>query len=268
MTVDLAEAWLDEPGAEPVLIGVLRPSFQGGRTLASSSFEYDPSYLARRDAFAVSPDLPLIAGRIYTASTQVMFGAFEDASPDDWGQKIIEANHARRREVDPALPRRIGEFDYLIGVSDQTRIGALRLRDPATTNWLSTDDGVANTHELDRIVAAARRYEANEATDDDLEYLGDIATSPGGARPKANVVTTAGRLAIAKLPHSKDGPIDVERWEALALELAERCGIRTPLVGCTRPATTSRYSSSSDSTACPTAAGCPTSRGSPRSASA
>ncbi len=228
MSIDVAEVWWDEPGREPVNVGVLRPSFQGGRTLASASFEYTPGYLARPDAFAVSPDLPLVLGRQFTRENQTMFGAFDDASPDDWGQKIVEANHARLRRADPTLPPRIGHFDYLIGVSDHTRVGALRLRDPATHEWLSSDAGVANTYELERVVAAARRYEANEATDEDMDYLGDVATSPGGARPKANVVTAAGRLAIAKLPHSKDGAIDVERWEALALELAERCGIRTP----------------------------------------
>lgn len=126
----------------------------------------------------------------------------------------------------PELHARLGDFDYLLGVADRTRMGALRLRTDGP--WLSDEPGVANLHDLPRIVEAAQRYDDDEATDEDIAYLGDIATSPGGARPKANVITPGGRLAIAKLPHSKDGRYDVERWEAVALTLAAAAGLRTP----------------------------------------
>jgi serine/threonine-protein kinase HipA len=222
------DVWVELPRAGLVRVGSLRPSFQGARNLAAASFVYDDEYLDLPDAFAISPDLPLRPGRLLTDDRHEIFGAFSDASPDEWGQKIIDVNHEIRRAREPSLAKRLGAFDYLVGVSDHARAGALRLRDPSTRAWLADDEGVANHYDLDRVVTAARRYEANEATPDDLAYLGDIATSPGGARPKANVVTAADRLGIAKLPHSKDGRIDVERWEALALDLAELCGIRTP----------------------------------------
>lgn len=218
------EVFLHE-GEHPRLVGVLRPSFQGG-VLASSSFEYDPSYLAT--GYALSPDLPLHRGRLWAPASATLFGAFADASPDEWGQRIIHATRARAAAAAGTVPARISEFDYLLGVSDATRMGALRLREPGTSVWLSPDDGVANVHELPRVLAAAGRYEAHEATDEDLAYLNGVATSLGGARPKANVRLADGRLALAKLPHSKDGDIDVERWEAVALRLAEEAGIRTP----------------------------------------
>jgi len=220
---EAVEVWSGEaPG--PRRVGTLRPSFQGLRTLASSSFEYDPEFL--RDGWQVSPDLPLRPGRTYTADNQTLPGAFSDAAPDDWGQKLIRADHALRRQRDASLPARLGEFDYLLGVADHTRIGALRFR--TGDSWSSSESGVANLHDLDRILAAAARYEDDEATDEDIAYLGDVATSPGGARPKANVVTATGTLAIAKLPHSKDGRFDVERWEAVALTLASDAGLRVP----------------------------------------
>ena len=205
-------------------VGVLRPSFTGGRVLASSSFEYDQEFL--RDGWQISPDLPLHPGRIYTRESSTLPGVFLDTTPDDWGRKLIRSDHARRRRSNPELPAKLGDFDYLLGVSDHTRMGALRLRTDGP--WLSREPGVANLHDLPRILEAARRYDDDEATEEDIAYLGDIATSPGGARPKANVVTAAGRLAIAKLPHSKDGRYDVERWEAVALTLAEAAGLRTP----------------------------------------
>jgi serine/threonine-protein kinase HipA len=222
------EVWLDESTSGPERVGLLKPSFQGGRTLVSMSFQYDPDYLGRANSYQLSPDIPMIASRQYTPENQVLFGAFADAAPDEWGRKIIEANHANRLAQDTNLTKSIGDFDFLIGVSDHTRIGALRLKTPGSDGWLSSDSGVANIHELDRIVHAAQRYENNEATDEDVAYLNDIATSPGGARPKANVVLDDGQLAIAKLPHSKDSDIDVESWEALALTIASNCGIRVP----------------------------------------
>lgn len=227
MTVEDVEVWVTENDIDR-RIGTLRPSFTGGRSLASSSFEYDQDFL--RSGWAVSPDLPLQSGRMYTPANQTLPGAFSDAAPDDWGQKIIRAEHMRRRAADPSLPVRLGEFDYLLRVSDHTRMGALRFRYASSSAdaWLSSESGVANMPDLERILEAARRYESNEATDEDLAYLNDVATSPGGARPKANVVTAAGHLAIAKLPHSKDGSLDVERWEAVTLTLAERAGLRTP----------------------------------------
>jgi len=228
--VNRVDVYVDGLDEQPILAGVLEASFTGsGRSLASSSFQYDPKYLAHRSSYPLSPDLPLTSTRIYTAESASQFGAFADTSPDEWGRKIIDANHARQLKADPSLPRRLGPFDHLLGVSDRTRLGALRFRAPGThMPWLSEDSGVANEHELHRVVEVARRYEANEATDEDLAYLSDIATSPGGARPKANVVTAAGTLAIAKLPHSKDGQIDVESWEALALTIAGRAGITVP----------------------------------------
>jgi serine/threonine-protein kinase HipA len=104
-------------------------------------------------------------------------------------------------------------------------MGALRLR--GTGGWLSSDSSVARLDDMENIVAVARRYEADEATDEDVEYLGEIATSPGGARPKANMLLPSGMLALAKLPHSKDGDYDTEAWEAVALTLARNAGIQT-----------------------------------------
>ncbi len=222
------EIWLDEGASGPLLVGSLRPSFQGGRNLASTSFQYATDYLNRRNGYALSPDLPLVANRQFASESQPLFGAFADAAPDEWGRKIIEANHSHLVREDPSLPRAIGDFDFLVGVADRTRAGALRLRNGQTGAWLASDEGVANLHDLDRILAAAARYEADEASDEDIAYLNDVATSPGGARPKANVVLDDGQLAIAKLPHSKDGAIDVERWEALALTIEQACGVQTP----------------------------------------
>ena len=217
--------YLSETTREPLLVGTLRPSYQGD-VLASSSFEYDRSYVDG-GGYALSPDLRLVSGRLFAPESSTLFGAFSDAAPDEWGQRIIQTAHSRSARATGSAPRRVNEFDYLLGVADETRMGALRFRASDADQWLSSDEGVANLHDLPRILEAARRYEAHEATDEDIAYLNGIATSPGGARPKANVRLESGRLALAKLPHSKDGNFDAERWEAVALTLAKRAGLRT-----------------------------------------
>ena len=225
----------------PVLVGLLNTSYQGGRSLASASFQYDRGYLAREDRYEISPDLPLVETRTHTGANTNLFGAFSDASPDTWGQKLIEANNAVQRRNGVGTLRALGEFDYLIGVDDRSRMGAIRLAPIGDTavadtavedsaprrNWLSTSTG-AGQQELFKILRIATRYEASQASDEDIEYLAGIATSPGGARPKTNLRLRSGRLALAKLPHSKDGNVDVEGWEAVTLTIAKRAGITTP----------------------------------------
>jgi serine/threonine-protein kinase HipA len=225
--------YLDESPGDPVYVGILASSYQGGRNLASSSFQYDRNYLARADRYELSPDLPLVASPTRTASNNNLFGAFADASPDAWGQKLVQANNAVQRKMGINVPRGLGDFDFLVGVSDITRMGALRLAavgsgpTRAGDGWLSprTAESLSN---LDKALRIASRYEDRQASDDEIEYLAGIATSPGGARPKANVWQMGGRLALAKLPHSKDGNIDVEGWEAVALTIAKNAGVSTP----------------------------------------
>lgn len=225
---DEIEVYLDDASREtPRRVGTLRPSFMGGRSLAASSFEYEADYLGSAERYAISPELPLAAGRIYTAENQSLFGAFSDAAPDEWGQKIIQANHALLAKQDSSIPLRLGEFDYLLGVSDATRMGALRFRRSQSVEWMSSDAGVANVHDIRRILEATRRYEAHEASDEDVELLAGVATSPGGARPKANVLLENGHLALAKLPHSKDDNVDVEAWEAVVTAVARSAGLLT-----------------------------------------
>ncbi|QHC63944.1 type II toxin-antitoxin system HipA family toxin [Rathayibacter festucae] len=227
MTAGPVEVHLDDESRGLVRVGTLHPSF-AGRVLASSSFQYDADYLSSPGAFAISPDLPLVSGRIWTPESHSLPGAFEDASPDEWGRRLIEANQAARRKRDPSAPALRGSWDHLLGVSDAARMGALRFRLPGAAEWSSSDTGVANVHEIERILRVAARYEADDASEEEVAYLSGIATSPGGARPKANVLRADGRLALAKLPHSKDEGLDVERWEAVVLVLAERIGLRTP----------------------------------------
>lgn len=53
-------------------------------------------------------------------------------------------------------------------------------------------------------------------------------SSLGGARPKARVIDVNGRAAIAKSPSVSGDEWDVTAWEAGAIALARRTGMRVP----------------------------------------
>ena len=48
------------------------------RGAESATFAYDTGYLARPDAYALDPELPLVAGARQTGVGRALFGAFTD----------------------------------------------------------------------------------------------------------------------------------------------------------------------------------------------
>ena len=143
----------------------------------------------------------------------------------------------RRREAQVARTegreeRRLLESDYLLGVHDGHRMGALRFRVDGV--FLDDNDELAappwtSLRELEHASLQLER----EDVDEDPEYgrwlrmLIAPGGSLGGARPKASVLDEIGRLWIAKFPSRKDED-DVGAWEGVTHALAERAGVTTP----------------------------------------
>lgn len=80
---------------------------------------------------------------------------------------------------------------------------------------------------LSKLLSASDRVVADKESDEDLRLLLAPGSSLGGARPKAAVTDSDGRLLIAKFPHAED-EYSVERWSFLALHLARKAGISIP----------------------------------------
>jgi serine/threonine-protein kinase HipA len=191
----------------------------------SGTFSYSPSYLARKDAYALDPALPLVSGQSQTPLGRAIFGSFSDCAPDRWGRMLIQRRAGRGRGS--GAEEGFGEIDFLLGVRDDLRQGALRFRDPESQTFLANEaSGIPNLVNLPELLNLADRAERDVATEDELEILLKGGSSLGGARPKAHVLDRLGRIAIAKFPRPQGDDWDVVAWEAVALRLAREAGIR------------------------------------------
>ena len=128
--------------------------------------------------------------------------------------------------------RTLLESDYLLGVCDEARMGALRYRISAGEAFLAVrmENSIPPWVRLRELEAAARSLELGSAVGESLRKDLDLLLAPGsslgGARPKATVQDEQGGLWIAKFPSSND-LFDVGLAEALVYELARSCGLNT-----------------------------------------
>ena len=211
--------YLDWQGAV-VRLGRLWTRTQGR---GSASFAYDPSWLARRDKFAVDPELPLGPGQFH--SQRPLFNAFADSAPDRWGHNLLRRHERQRAKAIGQTPRSLFAADMVLGVEDRTRHGALRFKTSESGEFLAqSTQPIPPLLALGKLQAAAGRFLRDCDTDDDLALLLAPGTSLGGARPKATVVDRDGSLWLAKFARSDDA-WPVIAWEAVALVLAEQAGI-------------------------------------------
>ena len=136
------------------------------------------------------------------------------------------AKNARRARAAGVTPRTLRQADFLLGVRDDVRQGAIRFRRPGTEAYYSSHPGaVPRLLQMPRLLHAVDQLDAEGTMDRDLKDLIDAGSSLGGARPKAAVVDASGRLAIAKFPRSGSDDWDMPGWEKLELDLAERAGL-------------------------------------------
>lgn len=187
-------------------------------------FRYDDNYLSRQP-LQLDPEIQLVRGPQFP-TRKGPFGFLSDVSPDRWGRKLI-----RRREG-----RDLKESDYLLGVCDLTRLGALRLKLEKEGEFVAagTTDAAPPWTTLRRLEDSARHLDADDDGKDESRWINDLlrpGSSLGGARPKANVTAPDGSLWIAKFPSVKD-EWDVGLREYEASVLARKVGLNVPETKC------------------------------------
>jgi|TARA_B100000989_G_C19528980_1_gene468554 serine/threonine-protein kinase HipA len=215
-----------ELGEETHKIGKLWFHQRGVRQ--SASFEYDKDWLKHSEKFALDPALQLTEGAFHTTPDQVLFGTIGDSAPDRWGRVLMRRAESVRAKAVGEATRTLSEVDYLLGVNDESRQGALRfsLEDGGPYLTPKNRESIPPLIDLPKLLFATERYINDEETAEDLKILLAPGSSLGGARPKASVRDKDGHLAIAKFP-KKDDEVNVVVWEAVALTLAEKAGIKT-----------------------------------------
>lgn len=176
----------------------------------SYAFTYSPLWLKSESNFSIDPLLPLSSETYYSKD---LWGAFSDISPDRWG-KLLQERMAGRL---------LNHSEYMLGVSDYYRIGALRLK--VNNEFIAPHSNVLKLAHLSQIQDSTLRVENDEYTKDDLKLLLDPSSSIGGARPKSSIEDN-NILYIAKFPSLKD-TYSVTLWEAVMLELCKRANIES-----------------------------------------
>ena len=189
-------------------------------------FEYDSMWLKTQHSQILDPHLRLFAGPQYAKSDHANFGLFLDSSPDRWGRVLMKRREEQRAREEKRASRPLMESDYLLGVFDGHRMGALRFKLDLDGAFLDNDAEMASPPwtKLRDLEHASLQLEKDGAEKDKnymnwLKLLVAPGGSLGGARPKASVVDENGELWIAKFP-SKNDEFNIGAWEFLVHKLA------------------------------------------------
>lgn len=214
---------------DPVLMGTLFATPSRGKEVFS--FEYDKAWLKSHHAQMLDPDLGLFSGPQYARDGHDNFGLFLDSSPDRWGRVLMQRREAQQAQAEERDIRSLLESDYLLGVYDAHRMGALRFRLSDDSPFLDDQAKLSAppwTKLRDLEYASLQLERDNAETKNDyLKWLNMLIApggSLGGARPKASVLDESGHPWIAKFPSRRD-EINIGKWEYLIYQLAKDAGI-------------------------------------------
>lgn len=202
-----------EPEQDVVNVGLLKLVRRG--VVESGEYAYGKLYLASPIAIALNPDhLPLNNASMSIPEHRLRDGGalpltFRDALPDNWGRRVLEAQHGRT----------LDDIDALL-MTNANRVGAMVFSETLPIK--------SNTPEIDLIALedmaeAVRRLELSMEVTPEMRRLLQRGGTLGGARPKATFIHENSRW-IAKFPAQGDDH-DVELLELCILKLATMCGI-------------------------------------------
>lgn len=207
-------------------IGILSAHFGKGRK--SLSFEYDTHWISSHEQLLLDPDLGWYSGQQFPNEKE-NFGIFLDSMPDSWGRTLLQRREPTRAREEGREPRKLHDIDFLLGVYDASRMGALRYKTDPEGPFLEIESSITTPPwtTLNELQEAVRVIESDEDDEHIRKWILMLiapGSSLGGARPKANFTDSSKNLWIAKFP-SKNDKIDKAAWEFLAYRLALKAGI-------------------------------------------
>ncbi len=210
----------------PVEIGVLSAHF--AKAKKAFSFEYNKEWLEKGLYQLLDPDIAFYSGPQFPADKE-NFGIFLDSMPDTWGKTLMKRREAQDARARNEKAKTLYEIDYLLGVYDESRMGALRFKTDPDGPFLDNDDQSPTPpwSSLGDLQEAVNQLESDTQNDAIRQWIAVLiapGSSLGGARPKANILDNDKNLWIAKFP-SKTDTVDKAAWEFLTYKLAVNCGI-------------------------------------------
>jgi serine/threonine-protein kinase HipA len=220
---------------DPKCIGILSAHLGKGRK--AFSFEYDGNWISSREQIMLDPDLGWYSGPQYP-NNKDNFGIFLDSMPDSWGRTLMQRREPQRAREEGREPKHLHDIDYLLGVFDESRMGALRFKtDPAGPFLdVASETTAPPWTSLGELQKALNFIESDEDDENIREWIYMLiapGTSLGGARPKANFTDRSNDLWIAKFPSNVD-TIDKAAFEFLAYRMAVKAGINMSGSGITK----------------------------------
>lgn len=214
--------------AAPELIGTLQHDRLRGAD--KYGFEYANSWLQLHSDIILSADIMNYPNLQWAGQGKEIFGCFSDAMPDRWGRTLVMRHEQLQAKQEQRPVKCLSSYDYLIGINDLTRMGALRFKREGEEEYLNTENSlsVPPVADIRELLFASQEIEKSEEKNElpETKWLNQLlqpGSSLGGARPKANVIDN-GELYIAKFPSRKDN-YNVELWEHLCHLLAKQAGI-------------------------------------------
>lgn len=212
----------------PFLMGTLSATPAKGKEVFS--FEYTKEWLKSDFRYIIDPDLQMYSGRYFPREEKINFGVFLDSCPDRWGRVLMDRREAAMARKEGRKMKHLLESDYLLGVYDGHRMGALRYKVKENEEFLNNDKNMAAPpwtllRELEH--ATTKFEEENSNDEEDLKWINLLiapGSSLGGARPKASVLDPQGHLWIAKFPSIKDEK-NIGAWEMVVNTMASKAGL-------------------------------------------
>jgi serine/threonine-protein kinase HipA len=214
--------------SKPLMMGTLSAILTRGKEVFS--FEYTAEWLENSFNSIIDPDLQFYTGKQFLNTDKCNFGIFLDSSPDRWGRLLLRRKEAFSARAENRSQKILLESDYLLGVNDKLRSGAIRFKCEKEGPFLNIDSEfsippLASLRQLEH--ASLELEDENLGDEEYLKWLNMLVapgSSLGGARPKAGVIDPDGDVWIAKFPSKKDDK-DIGAWEMVVAELADKAGI-------------------------------------------
>ena len=194
-------------------------------------FEYSRQWLKQNGGILLSGDLMNVPSPQYPRGNDGVFGFVKDSFPDRWGRLLLDRRERLVAQSEGRAKRMLTNYDYLIGIEDFLRMGGIRYKEENGSDYINAGDKylVPPFESLSALCNACHEIELAEQRNELpqqrwLDQLIDPGSSLGGARPKANVIDSDGKLFIAKFP-SKNDLENTELIEHFSHRLAAAAGI-------------------------------------------